>query len=99
MADVYRGQGRGRGRARGRGIGHEEEAPPYRHRDQRDLEITAMGRRIQELERQLVAARRGSTGGGREGEESDSRDSSATDNGDEDYHPWANPNHERDQRQ
>ena len=98
MADVYRGRGRGRGRARGRGVEHEEEAPLYRHRDQRDLEIAAMGRRIQELERQLAAARMGSTDGG-EGEESDSRDSSATDEGDEDYNPWADPNHERDQRQ
>ena len=57
-----------------------------------------MGRRIQELERQLAEARMGSTDGGDE-EQSYSRDSSATDDSDEDYNPWGDPSHERDQRQ
>ena len=52
MTNVNRGRGRGRGRDRGRGVDHEEEEPHLR--DQRDLEITAMGRQIRELERELA---------------------------------------------
>jgi Retrotransposon gag protein len=89
MADANHGRGRGRGRGRG-----EEE---QRHRDQRDLEIAAMGRRIRELERLLAEAREASTNG-EEGEESDTIDSSEAGNEDEGFNPWGNPNRGRNQR-
>ncbi|GAB2217669.1 hypothetical protein Droror1_Dr00000872 [Drosera rotundifolia] len=89
MTDANRGRGRGRGRGQG------EEEP--RHRDQRDLEIAAMGRRIRELERQLAEARVGSTNG-EEGEESDTIDSSEAGDEDEGFNPWGNPNRGRNQR-
>ncbi|KAJ3687990.1 hypothetical protein LUZ61_017154 [Rhynchospora tenuis] len=77
LTDVNRGRGRGRGRGgRGRGVDPEEEES--RRRDQRDLEIAAMGRRIRELERQLAEARMGSTNG-EEGEESETLNSSEAD--------------------
>ncbi|GAB2226324.1 hypothetical protein Droror1_Dr00022126 [Drosera rotundifolia] len=89
MADANRGRGRGRGRGQG------EEEP--RHRDQQDLEIAAMGKRIRELERQLAEARVGSTNR-EEGEESDTIDSSEAGEEDKGFNPWGNPNWGRNQR-
>ena len=98
MADANRGRGRGRrGRGRGRGFDPEDEAPANHHRDQRDLEIAAMGRRIRELERQLAEARVGSINGEDEEEATFSEFSTVGDE-DEEFNPWGTPNQGRDPR-
>ena len=100
MADANRGRGRGRrGRGRGRGFDPEDEAPANHHRDQRDLEIAAMGRRIRELERQIAEARLGSTNGDEEEEEETTfSEFSTVGDEDEEINPWGTPNHGRNPR-
>ena len=97
MADANHGRGRDCGCGRGHGDDHEEEEP-RNYRDQRDLEIAAMGRQIRELERQLAEAMMGSTNEERDEEESGSADSSEAGDGDEGSSTWGIPNRERNRR-